>query len=165
MKIFVGTILTILLFAGTSCQRAVNVEKEKEAILAVLQEEGVAMLAKDKERVFALHVQDDLETRLELGEYGFNTYNGWDEVSGLLGDALSGDGALMGLNAVNRKENMIIKVTGNTAWLTCDNIWEWTNDGIEEGYSNIQVTFLEKIQGKWKISFAAYYSKPQPLNP
>ena len=35
MKIFVGTILAILIFAGTSCQMAVDVEKEKEAILAV----------------------------------------------------------------------------------------------------------------------------------
>ncbi len=56
---------------------------------------------------------------------------------------------------------MVIKVTGNTAWLTCDNIWEWTIDGNKGGYSNIQVTFLEKIKGEWKISFAAYYSKPQ----
>ena len=160
MKIFVGTILAILIFAGTSCQIAVNVEKEKEAILAVLDEESAAMLAMDKERVFALHVQDDLETRLELGEYGYNTYSGWDEVSGLLGDALSADGTLIGSNAVNRKENMIIKVTGNTAWLTCDNIWEFNSNGEKGGYSNIQVNFLEKIKGEWKISFAAYYSKP-----
>jgi len=161
MKIFVGTIMAILVIAGTSCQQAVNVEKEKEAILAVLEEESAAMLENDTERVFDLHVQDELETRLELGEYGFNTYSGWDEVSGLLGDALSGDGELIGSNAVNRKENMIIKVTGNTAWLTCDNIWEFNSNGEKGGYSNIQVNFMEKIKGEWKISFAAYYSKPQ----
>jgi len=162
MKFFVSTILAILVIAGTSCEQAVNVEKEKEAIRAVLEEESAAMLEKDKERVFDLHVQDDMETRLELGEFGFNTYSGWDEVSGLLGDALSADGSLISSNAVNRKENMIIKVTGNTAWLTCDNIWEYSSDGEKGGYSNIQVNFLEKIKGEWKISFAAYYSKPQP---
>ena len=162
MKSYLWSFFAILIIAATSCQLVTDVEKEKEAILAVLQEESDASLAMDKERVFALHVKDDLETRLELGEYGYNTYKGWDEVSGLLGDALSGDGALMGENAVNRKENMIIKVTGNTAWLTCDNIWEWNIDGDKGGYSNIQVNFLEKIQGEWKISFAAYYSKSQP---
>ncbi len=161
MKIFAGTVLAILLFAGTSCQQTVNVEKEKEAIRAVLEEESAAMLAKDVERVFDLHVQDDSETRLELGEYGFNTYKGWDEVSVLLGDALDGEGELMAANAVNRKENMIIKVTGNTAWVTCDNIWEYSSDGEKGGYSNIQVNFLEKIKGEWKISFTAHYSKPQ----
>ena len=162
MKIFVGTILTVLLIAGTSCQPKVNVEKEKEAIMAVLEEEGAAALAKDKDRMFALHVQDDMETRLELGEYGYNTYTGWNEVGKLLGDAVGGEGALGGADAVSKKENVVIKVTGNTAWLTCDNIWEWTVDGKKGGYSNIQVNFLEKIKGKWLISFAAYYSKPQP---
>ena len=161
MKSYIWSFFAILFIVATSCQQVINVEKEKEAILAVLEEESAAMLAMDKERVFALHVQDNLETRLELGEYGFNTYSGWDEVGTLLGDALGGDGALMGSNAVNRKENMIIKVTGNTAWLTCDNIWELANDTDKGGYSNIQVTFLEKIKGEWKISFAAYYSKPQ----
>jgi len=161
MKSYIWSFFAILFIAATSCQQVINVEKEKEAIMAVLEEESAAALAQDKERVFALHVQDDLETRLELGEYGFNTYKGWDEVGGLLGDALSGEGELIEANAINRKENMIIKVTGNTAWLTCDNIWEWTTDGVAGGYSNIQVTFLEKIKGEWKISFAAYYSKPQ----
>ena len=162
MKIFLGTILAILIFAGTSCQRAVNVEKEKEAILAVLQEEGDAVIAQDKDRLFALHVQDDLETRLELGEYGFSTYKGWDEVGALLGDWIDSDGEVAGENPVNTKENMVIKVTGNTAWLTYDNKWEWTNDGITGGYNNIQIIFLEKIKGEWKISFSAIYSKSMP---
>ena len=161
MKIFAGTILAILIFAGASCQSTVNVEQEKEAILAVLQEEVDASMALDKERLFALHVQDDMETRLELGEYGFNTYKGWDEVSALLGDFIDRDDVLAGENLVNIKENLIIKVTGNTAWLTCDNIWEWTIDGEKERLSSIQVTFLEKINGEWLISFAAYYSKSQ----
>jgi len=161
MKIFTGTILGILIIAGTSCQQTVNVEKEKEAILAVLEEEGAALLAKDKDRLFALHVKDELETRLELGEYGFNTFKGWDEVGKLLGDVVGAEGPLGGEDAVNKKENMIIKVTGNTAWLTYDNTWEWTLGGEKAGYSNIRVTFLEKIKGEWKISFAAYYSKPQ----
>lgn len=161
MKIFAATILSILLIAGSSCEQTVNVEKEKEAILAVLEEESAAILAKDKDRLFALHVRDEMETRLEMGEYGFNTFSGWDEVGGLLGDIVSGEGPLVGEDAVNRKENMTIKVTGNTAWLTYDNYWEWTLEGEKGGYSNIRVTFMEKIKGEWKISFAAYYSKPQ----
>jgi hypothetical protein len=161
MKIFVGTILAILVIAGTSCEQAVNVEKEKEAIMAVLEEEGAAVLAQDKDRLFALHVKDDFETRLELGEYGFNTYKGWGEVGGLLGDWIDSDGDVAGENPVNTKENMVIKVTGNTAWLTYDNKWVWTNDGIEDGYNNIQIIFLEKIKGEWKISFSAIYSKSQ----
>ena len=154
--------IPILLFAGSSCKQAVDVEKDKEAILALLNAEGEALMAKDKDRLFDFYVQDDLTTRLELGEYGYNRYEGWEEVGGLLGDFLSGEGSGLGADAVNKKENVIIKVTGSTAWLTCDNIWEWTGEGQEYSYNNIQVLFFEKIRGEWKISFSAYYTKPRP---
>ena len=162
MKIFVGTILAILLFLGTSCQLSVNVEKEKEAIMTLLKAEGDAALARDMELVSDIYVHDELTTRLEMGQYGYNRYEGWEEVEGLIGDFLEGEGSLGGDNPLNRKENVLIKVMGNTAWLTCDNIWEWTIEGEKGGYNNIQVLFFEKIKGDWKISFTAYYTKPQP---
>ena len=148
MRKYLWPLFAIILIAGTSCQQKVNIEKEKEAILAVFQEQADAIKAGDVERALAVHVQDSLETRLELGIYGYRTYKGWDEVGKLMGDALDG---WQVEDAVNRKENMILKVTGNTAWLTCDNIWEWSVDGEPGGYDNIQITFLEKIKGEWKI--------------
>ena len=162
MKIFVGSIFAILLFVGTSCQPSVNVEKEKEAIMTLLKAEGDAALARDMELVSDIYVHDELTTRLEMGQYGYNRYEGWEEVERLIGDFLEGEGSLGGDNPVNRKENVLIKVMGNTAWLTCDNIWEWTIEGEKGGYNNIQVLFFEKIKGDWKISFTAYYTKPQP---
>lgn len=161
MKIFAGSIIAILLFAGTSCQRAVDVEKEKEAIMALLKAESDAVLNGDMEFVNKNYVHDELTTRLEMGQYGYNRYEGWQSVEKLIGDFLEGEGGLGGDNAVNRKENVLLKITGNTAWLTCDNIWEWSNDGETEGYNNIQIVFFEKLDGDWKISFSAYYTKPR----
>jgi hypothetical protein len=160
MKISVVTIIAIFLLSGTSCQQNVNVEKEKQAIMALLKAEGDAALSRDMELIGDIYVHDELTTRLEMGQYGYNRYEGWEEVERLIGDFLEGEGDLGGDNPVNRKENIIIKVTGNTAWLTCDNIWEWTVDGEKGGYNNIQIQFLEKIKGEWKISFTAYYTKP-----
>jgi hypothetical protein len=162
MKIFIGTIFAVLLFAGTSCQQAVDIEKDKEAILAILNAEGDAALAKDIEWISDKYVQDELTTRLEMGQYGYNRYEGWEEVEGLLGDFLGGEGSIGGDNPVNRKENVILKVMENSAWLTCDNIWEWTIEGETGGYNNIQIMFFEKVKGDWKISFSAYYTKPNP---
>jgi hypothetical protein len=93
---------------------------------------------------------------MELGVYGYNIYHGWDEIQYLLGDYLDGG---QHSNEVNSKENVIIKVTGNAAWLTCDNVWKQAADG-EVVFSNVQIVFLEKVKGEWKISFSAYYSKP-----
>ena len=162
MKIITGTILTLMLIVGTSCEQNVDIEKEKEAILALLQAESEAMLAKDKDAAFALHVQDELETRLEMGQYGYNRYEGWEEVKALVGDYIGGEGQVYGVDDLkNAKENVRMKITGNTAWLVCDNILEWTTEEGPDGYSNLQILFLEKVKGEWKISFAAYYSPPK----
>lgn len=157
-KIF-WPLFAILMWAGTSCQKPVNVEKEKEAILALLHEEADAIKAGDLERLYATHLLDSMETRMELGIYGYNSFQGGEEVKKLLDDAIPG---LMEHHAENLKENVVIKVSGNAAWVTCDNTWRWTFDGQPGGYHNIQITFLEKVGGKWKISFAAYYNKSMP---
>ena len=94
---------------------------------------------------------------MELGVYGYNTYQGWDEIESLLSDYVEGS---QPLEMENTKENVILKVTGNSAWLTCDNVWKSKQGGEETGFSNIQIVFLEKVKGEWKISFSAYYSKP-----
>lgn len=160
MRISFLPLLVIVMIIGTSCQPKVNVEKEKEAIMAVIHEEAAGAIAQDKDRAFATHMQDSEETRLELGVYGYRIFQGWDEIEELIGDVVE-DGSLS--KAQNSKENVILKVTGNSAWLVCDNNWTWSNESGEDGFSNIQITFLEKVKGEWKISFSAYYNKPVPV--
>jgi hypothetical protein len=157
MKRYFFPLFIVALVVGTSCQPKVNVEKEKEAILAVILEEADAASSMDKDRVYATHVKGSEEIRLELGVYGYNMYKGWDEIGSILGDFLDGDQID---NLKISKENVIIKVTGNSAWLVCDNNVSWGSGDEKDGYSNIQIVFLEKLEGTWKISFTTYYSKP-----
>jgi len=162
MRKYFAPLFAIILLIGTSCQTGTSAENEEEALLEVLHKEATAMLAGDMETVFALHTQDVKETRLELGVFGYNTFEGWDEIKTFIVDAASG---LNHANIVNVKENVVSKVNGNSAWLACDNIWKWNDDGGEqEGYDNLQVVFFEKIKGEWKISFASYYNKAVPQN-
>jgi hypothetical protein len=156
MRSYFYPLLVVAMVIGTSCQPEVNAEKEKEAILAVIKEEAEALKVMDKERVYATHIRDSDETRLELGVYGYNIYQGWDKIESLMDDYLEG---YRHGNEVNTKENVILKVTGNNAWLTCDNVWKLSASG-EVVYSNIQIVFLEKVNGEWKISFSAYYNRP-----
>ena len=65
-------------------------------------------------------------------------------------------------NSRNLKENVILKVVDDCAWVTCDNIWKWDYEGEPGGFENLQITFLEKVEGEWKISFSAFIVKPQP---
>ena len=157
MKKYFWLLFILVWVIGTSCQPKVNIEKEKEAILAVIQEEADAMASMDKDRVYATHTQSSEEMRLELGIYGYRIYEGWNDIEALLGDYLEGEPSP---NIRISKENVQIKVTGTAAWLMCDNIIQWGSGDEIDGYSNIQIAFLEKVQGEWKISFSAYYNKP-----
>ena len=145
--------IAVSLLACYSCQEKIDVEKEKAAIIEVLNAEGSAFAANDLERVFALHVQDELATRLD----GYRIYRGWDEIKSLYESYLAGNiQDTSWKNPRNIKENVILKVNGNTAWLICDNIWkyEFNNKSVEWG--NVQIAFFEKMDGEWKFSFNAF---------
>ena len=150
-------LVTMLAFFATSCQQGPGLEKEMEAIKAVLHEESAAIVAQDFDRYKATHVQDESQTRVELGVYGYNMYQGWETVGGLVEDFMEGNDLH---ETVNRKENVSIKVHGNSAWLTCDNIWSSVSGEPGSEQNNLQIMFLEKHQGAWKIAFVAFYTKP-----
>jgi hypothetical protein len=153
MKIQRLSIIAIALFLAVSCQP--DIEKENESVMSVLMAEADALLAADFDAFKALHTQGELETRIEMGIYGYSVYKGWDKVSDLIRDFLK-EGASE--DVVNTKENCIVHVSGKSAWVTCDNVW-FDRSSQEIFYNNLQIAFLEKQGGSWKISFSAYYTK------
>jgi hypothetical protein len=154
MKLHVLSVIAVAIILGSSCQP--GIEKEQEAVMAVLTAESDALVAGDFERFKALHTQGELETRVEMGIYGYNVYKGWDRVVAMVGDFLDGS---PNEDIVNRKENCIVNISGRSAWVTCDNVWTDRSSGDVIVYNNLQIAFLEKQGGAWKISFAAYYTK------
>jgi hypothetical protein len=157
MRRYFLPLFIMALLIGTACQPKVNIEKEKEAILAVILEEADGFISMDKDKVYATHMQGGDEIRLEMGVYGYRAYMGWEEIETMIGDYL--DGAQ--IEKVNvSKEDVTIKVAGAGALLACNNVVTWGSGDEQDGYTNIQIVFLEKVNGEWKISFSAYYSKP-----
>jgi ketosteroid isomerase-like protein len=145
-----------------SCQQSVNLEQQKEAILAVLDTEGQAFAAKDKERLYGLFVQDALNTRLDYISREYQLMEGFEAIKSLY-EQYWGNWTTEG-NPRNLKENAIIRVSGNNAWVLCDNIWEWDTEAGTMRNANTQTTFLEKIKGAWKISFMSFMAKPAGEN-
>lgn len=154
MKLSLFSVIIMMVIIGFSCQP--DTEKEKEAIMAVLKAESDALVAGDFESFKALHTQNELETRIEMGVYGYNVIKGWDRISAFIGDFMKA-GPHEGIE--NTKENCIVEVNGQSAWVTCDNVWIDRSAPEEILYNNLQIAFLEKQAGSWKISFSAYYTK------
>ena len=154
MKFQLFLSIAVAVLTAVSCQP--NNDEEEQAVMSVLAAESDALLAGDFESFMAQHVKGELETRVEMGIYGYNVYKGWDRVSGLVRDFLEG-GSMENLE--NKKENCIVHVNGKSAWVTCDNVWYDKSDSNEIYSNNLQIAFLEKLNGAWKISFSAYYTK------
>lgn len=154
MKLHALSIFTLVAFLSVSCQP--DAEREKEAIMAVLEAESNALVAGDFESFKTLHSQNEQETRVEMGVYGYNVIKGWDRVADFVGDFMeSGPHE----DIENIKENCIVHVSGKSAWVTCDNVWIDRSAQDEILYNNLQIAFLEKQGNAWKISFSAYYTK------
>ena len=161
MKKYFLLFAAIMLIAGTSCQQKVDIEKEKEAIMKVVQAESETARNGDVDGLKSCYIQDEYNTRLNVGRESYNIITGWEQLGEMFGPFEENAQGDFG-NLIISKENAVIKVMGNTAWLICDNVWKGVVDGNELKSDNIQITFLEKVDGAWKFSFAAWIVKPEP---
>ncbi len=151
MKKYVLTIFALVLLAGsTSCQKKVDIEKEKEAILALITEETNAYHDKDIERFAACYVQDETNIRILGGENEKTSYTvGWEGVGSSFKELFENNPDPTPNNEV--KKNFTIKVYKDCAWIVFEE-----EDFTENGESNgrgIGTNFLEKVDGKWKIAY------------
>ncbi len=136
-----------------------NWTNEEKAILNVLNEEGAALMDLDMDRIAAVHIQDKSTTRLSSNSD--KVYSGWDEIKSLFESYFERIRNSDRENSKNTKENVIIKVTGKTAWIVCDNVWKWEEGGEAKERINKEIAFLEKENGKWKFSFYTFIAKPE----
>ncbi|MFO7851647.1 MAG: hypothetical protein ACQERS_10925 [Bacteroidota bacterium] len=161
-KLFLlATIAAVALTACKQTTEPVDMEAEKEAIMKVIQNESEFARDAKFEEFVNLYVHDEFNTRLRFLPDTFEIIKGWENVRNRL--AYIDDREETELTTVNvSKENPLVKITGNTAWVVCDNIWQGEYEGEEIYNESLQVTFLEKSEGEWKISLAGWFSKPEP---
>ena len=150
-----------MVFLFSACQPKVDIEKEKGSIKAVLEGETAAFLARDLDKVSSFYVQDELNTRLQQTCSAENpVYSGWSNVKSFLENMMKESGN-ENTSYKNSKEDLIIKIKGDCAWVVNKDVWSWEAKGIPATAYGIQTTFMEKIDGTWKISMFSYFYKDQ----
>ena len=140
-------LFTIIFFVGFSCQKKIKIEKEKAAIIAVIEEETDAWYDRDYERLVACHVQGKRNIRLTASKESFFYTVGFQNAE--LKKFIANDPDLDLSKEV--KSNFKINVYPKSAWAVYDN--EYYNEGGELVNKGVHVQFLEKHKGKWKIVF------------
>ena len=154
MKKYLLTLFALILLAGTSCQEKIDIEKEKEAIIVVIEEETNGYLARDLDRLVATYVQDETNIDLRADKSGYNYGVGWEEIFSAFKEAIDNSPEPDGSKEV--KTNYKIKIYPESAWVVFDN--ESYNSEGELTNKSIHVEFLEKVNGEWKIVYFSMVS-------
>jgi hypothetical protein len=148
--------LVVFTMAFTGCEKPVDFEKEKAAIIKLMEQETQTYIDRDFEAMYSTHLQDSLNIRLTAGKDNYVYAEGWEEVSKhMTGDETEDDlGPNVHISVV--KENYKMRIYPTSAFVVCNQKWtsQYEDDVVE--INSIQVRFLEKIDGEWKISFVSF---------
>lgn len=149
MKNIFLSLFVLTLFIGTSCQEKIDYEKERAAIIAVIEAETEAFFDSDIDRLGGYHVQDESNIRLTATKSGYTYDVGWEKIRSFYLDYFEnemGEGEFYEV-----KRNYKIKMYGESAWAVFDN--DFYNGDDELLSTSIHAEFLEKVNGEWKLVF------------
>jgi hypothetical protein len=155
MKKYFVLIVILMLVAGTSCQENVDIEKEKKAIIAVIEEETDAAISGDYDRWANTYLQDETNVRLSANSAGYNLIVGWEDLDTYFKEAFENRDE-QGPAWKGVKTNYRIKVYGNAAWVMCDEKAVNAETGEEMDWTAIECRILEKVDGEWKIVLLSF---------
>ncbi len=156
MRYTILCMLAIIIVAFTGCGQPLDYEKEKAAIIEVMDKETQTYIDRDFEGMYSTHVQDSTNIRLTAGADNYVFAEGWEEVSKhMTGDETEDDLGIE-LRITVEKSNYRMKIYPNSAFVVCDQKWISSFDDDEIEINSIQVRLLEKIDGEWKISFVSF---------
>jgi hypothetical protein len=140
----------------TGCEQPIDYEKEKTAIIEVMDKETQSYIDRDFEAMYATHVHDSLNMRLTAGADNYVFAEGWEQVSKHMSGGETEDDLGPDIHINVERSNFKMRIYPESAFVVCDQKWisSYDEDTIE--INSIQVRFLEKIEGEWKISFVSF---------
>jgi len=148
MKTPILMTIAACIIAGFSCTPSVDVEKEKAAIIAVIEEETNGFYARSLDRMNAVYPADGDVTHLNASVWGYGYSTEWDG-----GEAFREmfEENPDPVENTEEKKNWRIRVYPGAAWASYDNEVHDEDGEVIESSKHDQ--FLEKQDGAWKIVY------------
>jgi hypothetical protein len=137
----------------SSCKPKVDIEKEKEAIKAVINSETQAWIDKNPEKMKEYYIQDEYQTRVNIQDSVYTVTTGWDKRSIAI-DTLAKYADWVGVDQFKvEKEFLVIKVMDDAAWAVLKETQNMIYNGAPATAIAIITVMLEKNKKEnWKIS-------------
>lgn len=157
MKKLVFVALTVILLAGISCQKKTDIEKEKAAIKAVIEEEKNAFFAQDYNRIAETWAQEPSSYKIYMDDKGYTKYEGWEAIS-------KHDQVNVQDTSLDRKSiklsftNYQFDIMNNSAWGLFDAHWSGISKGDTINSYQTRIVVLKKVNGEWKFTLMAMQS-------
>ena len=152
MKNLFLIVFALFFLTLVSCQGEKYVEKQKEAIIHVIEESTNAYKAREIGRLDSIYLHDETTTRLNAGKYDFAYRKGWEEIEAAYKEMF--EAHPLAITTKYEKKDFIIKVYTKSAYAFHDEvIYDSEN---EYQHHQIGVHFLEKVKGEWKIVYLSY---------
>jgi len=149
LKWSVMIIMAIIFITATAWQRSTEQEKEKQAIIKLIEDETSAWCSNDFDKLAATYVDDPMNTRLTASNSGYTYLVGWENVGKNFMDYMAGVTSPSENKYV--KNNYRIKVYKDSAWAIHDEV-VYDKDGKITAKA-VGVRFLEKVRNEWKIIY------------
>jgi hypothetical protein len=146
-----------LLFS--SCQPKVDVEKEKAAIRAVIEDEKNGFFGKSFEKMAATWVQKATSVKMYMSQEGESDLFGWAKISEGDKENISKDYSDYS-NIHLEFSDFQFHVYENSAWVIFKATWDWIYKDKPEKHEQTRIMAFEKVEGKWKTTLMAMYDVP-----
>ncbi|KPK85086.1 MAG: hypothetical protein AMS27_08325 [Bacteroides sp. SM23_62_1] len=162
-KIFyiISSIFVLTLFS--TCQPQPDIEKEKENIIAVIEEERNAYFDRDISRLEAIWVQDSTSKRIFRSDQALIFLDGWSEIYANYSEDINSD-------IWKDYEDLKADLTGYEVYVFNNSamayhVIAWTGKylGEDVGAEQIRAIHLVKIDEVWKMNFIAQLTVPSPI--
>ena len=155
MKRILLPLISVALLVGISYAEEMDVQQEKKAIIAVIEEETDAAMNSDYEQWADTYVQDETNVRLSASSTEYAYIVGWDSLKTYFKKSFeSASNESSKIKGI--KTNYQIKVYGEAAWVMCDEKFVNTETGEDLGWYLVESRILEKKDGLWKIVCLSY---------
>jgi hypothetical protein len=155
----VGYILIGLALCLPSCQPRVDVDKERDAIKAVIEEEKNGYFDKSLERMAATWVQKSSSVKMFTSQEGELDLFGWAKINEQSKKEIAGmDPEVKNIHV--DFSDFQFNIYQSSAWAIFKAKWNWTYKEEQQKLEQTRIMAFEKTDGKWKITLMAIYAVP-----
>ena len=157
MKKIIFPILALSLIAGSSCQEKIDIEKEKEAIKAVIEQTSAAYHEADYDQIINNWIHEPYVLASNASKDDQWHFRGWQKIDEAVKKYASN------LDSIQQAGNWeyvsfenydyTIRVYQQCAWASFYSKYIYTWQEANYDKESLQVVFLERHEDEWKIIY------------